>query len=230
MVIKKNSPLKTHSQIKAIIFDFDGTILDTERTELTAWEHIYAEHDCVLPLDQWQHNVGTLDIHFNPLKHLETTLNRKLDYDEIKKRRRKKLLELVTILEPLPGVIDWLETAKNRGLKLALASSSHLDWITSHLTRIELLDYFESIVTRDAVKNVKPDPEIYHLTLKNLNLNPHETIAIEDSPNGAKAAVAAGINCLIVPNTITAPLTFPETFCTVRSLSQTTLDEVLQLI
>jgi HAD superfamily hydrolase (TIGR01509 family) len=108
----------------------------------------------------------------------------------------------------LPGVEDYLKAAKSLGLKIGLASSSSLDWVEKYLKQFTLFDYFDCIYTRDDVKNVKPDPELYEKALQFFNISGDEAIAFEDSPNGLRAAKTAGLCCVAIPNEITAKLDF----------------------
>lgn len=214
--------------MKALIFDFDGTIIDTEQSELAAWQFIFAEHGKTLPLDQWHKCVGTDNWTFDPLAHLETLTGKKLDSEKIQYQRQQKLAELLADLKPLPGVLDWITTSKNLGLKLAIASNSTKDWVREHLTRIDLLQYFDLIITQDDISNLKPHPEIYHLALTKLEIEAHLALAIEDSHHGVSAAIAAGIRCIAVPNKILTNIHFPPTFITVKSLAELSPHAILK--
>ncbi|SRR5579883_712932 len=213
--------------MNGIIFDFDGTILDTEQTELAAWQFVYNEYNCILPLEHWHKRIGTDDENFDPILYLEKLIGTQIDAHALTLRRRAKLKTLIADLQPLAGVVDWLIAAKNLGMKIAIASSSPRYWVESHLERTALLKYFDEIVTREDVKTVKPNPEIYLLTLKRLGISPEKTIAIEDSPSGAAAAIAAKIRCLVIPNGVTAKLDFPSEARKIQSLSEFTLHEIL---
>ena len=106
----------------------------------------------------------------------------------------------------LPGVEDYLQTAKELNLKLGIASSSDRKWVEGNLSRLELLDYFDIVHTSDDVEFTKPDPTLYRLALHSLELNPGDAIVLEDSPNGVSASKAAGIFTVAVPNPLTARL------------------------
>lgn len=119
-----------------------------------------------------------------------------------------------------PGIQHYLDSAKDAGLRMGLASSSSMEWVGRYLDQLGISDYFECIRTSDHVKNVKPDPELYNQTLAYLNIAPEEAVAIEDSPNGARAAAAAGMNCVIIPNAITSFLEFDDASSKIECLSQ----------
>lgn len=214
--------------MKAIIFDFDGTILDTEYTELAAWQFVYSEYNHILPLDQWHKRVGSGPENFDPMLYLEHLIGTPVDREAVTKHRRKKLAELVADLQPFPGVHDWLLAASKQGLKLAIVSSSPRYWVATHLERIGFLKYFDFIVTGDDVKKLKPHPEGYQIAIQKLELTPEEVLAIEDSPNGASAALAADLKCIIVPNRVTVNLQFPQVFRTINSLKELIFSEIIE--
>ena len=124
-----------------------------------------------------------------------------------------------------PGVRGVLEEAQSAGLRLALATSSDKAWVTRWLRQHGLLSLFEVLATRDDVARVKPDPELYALAVRGLNLRAEECLAIEDSLNGATAAVAAGLNVVVVPNDVTASQPFAPDWPRIAGFS--TLSELL---
>lgn len=205
--------------MKALIFDFDGTIIDTEESELNSWQFIFEQYGQTLPLDQWHNRVGTNDWSYNPLLHLESLAGIKLNHANIIREREAKKTELLTQLKPLPGVLDWITTSKKLGLQLAIASNSSQNWVKGHLESLELLNYFDLIIAREHITHLKPNPEIYQLVLTKLNIVPDEAIAIEDSHHGVSAALAAGIRCIAVPNKILTHINFPQTFARTTSLA-----------
>lgn len=115
-------------------------------------------------------------------------------------------------------------------LKIGLASSSYKNWVEQFLIELNILHYFDVIQTRDNVKKVKPDPEIYQNVVKLLGLEPSEAIAFEDSLNGSKAALAAGLNCVVVPNRITQYLPFDNYHLRLDSMSDKSLQDVISCI
>lgn len=194
--------------IKALIFDFDGTIIDTETAWYVAFRNAYKEHDVELTLEMYSQCIGTSLKTFNPYEYLITDLNLPIDRDEFRESVQLQHATLMQNEQIRPGIKQYLESAQEAGLKLAVASSSKRDWVEKHLDMLGLKDYFEVISTADDVSTVKPNPELYTKTLELLGVEASEAIAIEDSPNGAYAATAAGIHCLVVTNTITGTLQF----------------------
>lgn len=190
--------------LHAIIFDFDGLILDTESALFASWQHIFHEHGHPFPLERWAANVGgyQYDI-FDPLTHLEELTGTTIDREAVNQARRNWYLERVHSQEEMPGVREALETARARELRLAIASSSSSDWVCGHLERLRLINHFNAITCGDDVTAVKPDPELYHLSLQRLKLAPNQLFVLEDSPKGVAAARAASLYCVAVPNPVT---------------------------
>jgi HAD superfamily hydrolase (TIGR01509 family) len=130
----------------------------------------------------------------------------------------------------LPGVEDILSSAKTHNIKLGVASSSNLEWVAGNLTRLGLLKYFDVIHTSDDVVNTKPDPALYLLTLKSLDLSPREAIVLEDSPNGVSAAKDAGIFTIAVPNLLTTNLNLDHADLILTSLAETSLGDLIRVV
>ncbi|MFC3862809.1 HAD family hydrolase [Deinococcus antarcticus] len=200
------APLSIPDGLQAVIFDFDGTILDTETTEFRRWEALYRQHDRELALQDWQRGIGTWGA-FDPWAGLPEHVQ--ADRQNVHATLHASILEAIEQQDLRPGVLDVFGQIKAAGLRLALASSSDRAWITRWLTQHGLLDVFETLATRDDVARVKPDPELYLLAARNLNLKPEQCLAVEDSLNGATAAVAAGMQVVVVPNEITESQPFP---------------------
>jgi HAD superfamily hydrolase (TIGR01509 family) len=213
--------------LKAIIFDLDGTIIDTETTWYIALNEHYQHYGAELSLELYSTCIGTDLAAFNPYTYLINELNVQVDPVEFKEMVRQRYNDLMENEQIRPGVKSYLEQARSAGLKLALASSSDRAWVEKHLQQLGLLEYFDVIRTADDVSKVKPDPELYEQTLLALGVRPEEAVAIEDSPNGARAAVAAGLPCLVTPNTITRTLPFDISHRRLNSLDELDFNELL---
>ncbi|WP_138754962.1 HAD family hydrolase [Paenibacillus sinopodophylli] len=196
--------------IKAIIFDFDGTIIDTETAWYHAFRDAYREHGVELTLEQYSGCIGTSLHTFNPYEYLMTDLKLPIDKDSFRDSVHDQHTALMQAEQIRTGIVDYLNDAQEAGIKIGLASSSPRAWIDKYLEQLELGHYFEVIRTADDVAQVKPNPELYLQTLTALGVEANEAVAIEDSPNGARAALAAGMSCIIVPNTITKSLPFDQ--------------------
>ena len=198
---------------KAIIFDFDGLIVDTETPAFHAWSAIFREHGVTLKLAEWVQCVGTDHGIFDPVDHLDVLLKAgglAKDLDRIAlfadKDQRKSAISAVQPV--LPGVVERMAEARALGLKIAVASSSGATWVKGHLSRIGLDVRVDAVVTKEDVARVKPFPDIYLKAAAVLGVAPAEGIAFEDSLNGVKAAKAAGMRCFAIPNGVTSGLDF----------------------
>jgi HAD superfamily hydrolase (TIGR01509 family) len=212
--------------IRAIVFDFDGLILDTEEPIYRSWLEVYEAHGEALPFERWVQIVGSTTADFHPQRHLEERLGRPLS-QEVIERRIGRRTELILAQQPLPGIVQHIDSATHLGLKLGVASSSTRDWVSGHLTRLGILGRFECVRCRDDVANAKPAPDLYIAALDCLGVSASEAIAIEDSPNGVIAAKRAGMRCVAIPNTITAGLDLSHADLVLRSLSEVTLSDLL---
>lgn len=195
--------------IKGIIFDFDGLIFDTETHQYHLLQELFLEHNSELPLELWQKEIGT-HTGFSPFVYLKEKTEKQLDIPTLEKDFKKKFLEKLALELARPGVEEYLKSAKALHLKIGLASSSNYDWVSTHLKRLGLFDYFDCIKTSDDVQQVKPDPALYLEAANCLQLEPNECIAFEDSANGAQAAKTAGMKCVIFPNEVTHAMNFCE--------------------
>jgi HAD superfamily hydrolase (TIGR01509 family) len=215
-----------HAMIRALVFDLDGLILDTESVVYASWEHAYRNLGVPLPLDLWHLAIGGDETHFEPLSYL---LARRpdLDVEELQAQRRGIRDGLLAKLTACAGVEHRLAEARARGLHLAVASSSEREWVEHHLDRLGLRGYFSALRCREDVARVKPDPMLYQSALAALGVEPERAVAFEDSPNGVAAAVAAGMRCVAIPGPMTRGLSFDAAHLCLASLAELPLDEIL---
>lgn len=195
--------------LKAVIFDFDGTIIDTESLWFQIYKEVLAdEHKIELTLEEFAQCIGTKDDVLYDFINTQTTnpVNR-VDI-ETKVKEKVNLLKETLILRD--GVYNLINEAKRLGLKVGIASSSNRSWIDEFLTKFNLHQFFDVIKTSEDVENVKPDPALYIKAVESLGIKPNEALAIEDSVNGSLAAVQAGLKCLVIPNQVTSFLAFPK--------------------
>jgi beta-phosphoglucomutase-like phosphatase (HAD superfamily) len=214
--------------IQALLFDFDGIVVDTEVPELTAWREVFAEHGHELTLEEWAACVGTVG-GFDPLARLQELLGRPLDDPGgLVQRRHERALELVAAQGLRPGLGSYLDRAAELGLRVAIVSSGNTEWITANLARVGRSDGWERIHCADGdVTRAKPLPCLYEEALESLGVGAAEAIAFEDSPNGIRAAKAAGIFCVVVPNGVTRTFDLSEGDLRIESFDDMSLDEVL---
>jgi len=212
--------------IRAVVFDFDGLILDTEGPVFNSWRELYEAHGLDLPFDRWVGIIGSSNATFHPQAYLEERLGRPLT-QELVDRRIARRAELVLAQSILPGVVELAEGARQAGLKVGVASSSSRDWVGGHLERLGIRDRFDCVRSRDDVEHVKPEPDLYLSVAGCLGVRPEEAVAVEDSPNGIEAAKRAGMRCVAVPNPITAGLDLSQADVLVPSLGGINLAQML---
>jgi HAD superfamily hydrolase (TIGR01509 family) len=220
-------------KIKALLFDFDGLVIDTEYSIYHSWQQLYQEYDCQIPFEQWATTIGAAEHEFvfDPLSELERQIGKKFAQPEpILDRRREIETKLIEELEMLPGVKDYLDDAKVMGLKIGLASSSVRQWIVDNLTRLQITDYFDCVRTADDVPHSKPDPALYLETMACLGVNADQGIAFEDSPNGVIAARRAGLYTVVVPNDLTRRLSLQSASLRLDSLKDLKLYELIKKV
>ena len=213
--------------IRALVFDFDGLIVDTEEPIYRSWEEVYRANGVALPFELWVKTVGSSNQAFHPQHYLEEKLGRPLA-QEVIDRRIERRVEMVLAQPLLPGVAGLVDAARAERMKVGVASSSSREWVDGHLHRLGILDRFDCVRTRDDVKNVKPEPDLYLAVIECLGVQAAEALAIEDSPNGIAAAKLAGLRCVAVPNPITSELDLSEADLQLSSLANVTLSELLQ--
>ncbi len=214
--------------LKALIFDFDGLILDTETPEVLVWQSIYMEHGFELPVDEWQKTIGGYGIsNFDAAEHLSHLTQGRLDPVSSRIRYRRESDEIIHASPILPGVISMIEQAKENGLQVAIGSSSPHSWVDAHAKRLGIFDYFDRIICQDDVLpgRTKPNPDIFLKALDQLNVKQDAAVVFEDSPNGVLAARRAEIFVVAVPNPLTAKMGVTGDI-TVSSLAQLSLYEL----
>lgn len=216
--------------IRAIIFDFDGLILETEEPTYQSWAQVFESFGFELPFSTWMANVGTTRGDFDPVGELERLLEGNVDWQRIEAWRREIENTLIESQPVLPGAEQYVRDAMRLGYLVGLASNSPSDWIQRHLGRLGLLDCFDCLCTSDFVKHIKPDPELYLNALHALHVDAEDAIALEDSIIGVQAARRAEIFCVAVPNPLIRGQAFSQASYQIRSMEELPLEELIQRI
>tara|TARA_Y100000766_G_scaffold92167_2_gene78528 strand:- start:141 stop:809 length:669 start_codon:yes stop_codon:yes gene_type:complete len=217
-------------EARALIMDFDGTIVDTESPAYESTAQIWADNGVDFPMDWWLAGMGT-DRKSAWVEELENRLGQQLDHDLVMKERQR-IKDVLTEEQPLlPGVIELLEAAEKRGIATAVASSSPHSWVDRHLKRVGLFESFSCVVCRDDVDGVsKPAPDVFLRALQLLGVTAGSAVVVEDSPNGLKAALAAGLRTVVVPNPLVEALNFSGAYARYKSLDDLPADQLLDLV
>ena len=214
--------------IRGLLFDFDGLLLDTETPSRRAFEDLYRDHGHELPHERWSTVIGTIGAEFEPYEHLEELVGTELDRDVLDARRRAREDELCELEDLRPGIEDYLTEADRRGLARAIVSSSSRDWVDRHLGRLGHVNGWQAIVTADGdSERAKPRPTLYLEALDAVGATAAEAIAFEDSPNGVRAAKAAGLFCVAIPNPATQTLALDDADLVLESLADLPLPDLL---
>lgn len=212
--------------IKALIFDFDGLLMDTETTLLESWRWEWRRHGLELdPAGFFADHGG--DANEPRYQALAAAVGAGYDRDSSHERRMAYRAGLNAALNPAPGIVGWLDRAAELGLRLAVSSSSPLTHVGAMLDQTGLRARFEVLATGEQVAAHKPDPAVYVLALDCLGLRARDAIAFEDTPHGVTAAQAAGLRCVAVPNPHADHTRFAAADLLLPSAAGQPLDEVL---
>ncbi len=219
--------------IRALLFDFDGLILDTESTELAVWKRIYAEYGFEYPLDLWGQNVGKWgNSAFDPVQYLHDRVQSPFDMDALRKRHHDESVRVIEREPVADGLDEYMTSARMLGMRLAVASSSPRYWVEPHLRRLGLASRFDAIITADDVLpgRVKPNPDIYLKAMEAVGVRGSQAIAFEDSPTGLAAARAAGLFAVAVPNPASAQLDLSRANLVLKSFRALSLGDLLRRV
>lgn len=215
--------------LKAVIFDMDGLLVDSEWPDYECWQELFREHGGDLTIEEWIGEVGvwgavTVKARFIALRGTEEGM------EALMHQRRTRFRECVAALSPLPGVIALIDALAARGIPCAVASSSDRDWVEFLLGHLGVRDRLHAVVTGDDVAARKPAPDLYLLAAERLGVRPDQCVAIEDSAVGVAAAVAAGMRCVAVPNRLTRLLDLSHAHHRVVSLAGVSVDHLAALL
>lgn len=194
----------------AILFDFDGILVDTEWAIYQAWLKTFQDHGHDLPLELYTRCIGSDFDTWSPKEHLEDLTGDSYDWHDLDTRRQEEIVAELRNEGPMPGAIDWLKDLRNQGLPLAVISSSSHHWVDDWLERLNMAGFFNTTVCRGDAPQIKPAPDLYLEAARQLSLSPTECLVIEDSLNGTRSAKAAGMTVWAVPNRVTSCLDFTE--------------------
>jgi HAD superfamily hydrolase (TIGR01509 family) len=215
-------------ELHALLFDFDGTLWDSESAVLEAYRRLYAEHGQDLPSEDWAKGVGTLG-GFDPVADLEARLGRALEEGIAGDAGWDQVVGSLEDVDLRPGVRAYIEAASANGIALAIVSSNERDWVEHHLKRMDVFDVWDAVLTADGDETrAKPSPVLYAEALEITGVEAAAAAAIEDSPHGIAAAKAAGLFCVAVPNEVTATLDLFAADVEVDSLVDLPFEDLLR--
>ncbi len=213
------------SMLRALIFDFDGLMVDTETVLVDAWAQVHAEDEVVCDRGILHALVGAVDVEFDIWQQYPAERGR----DELEARYRARARKMTWAQPALPGVRELLTEARAAGVRLGVASNSRHAHVEGHLEHRGMLAWFDAITCRDDVSVGKPEPEVYELALRRLGVSADEAIAFEDSRPGHVAAHRAGLAVMVVPNPSTAHDVFEHARWRRDTMAALTLDDLRKL-
>jgi DNA helicase-2/ATP-dependent DNA helicase PcrA len=186
--------------VKAVIFDLDGTLIDTEKIYHTCWMEAIQKFGYSITREQ-AYNLRSLGRPFAP-EYFKELYGEDFPYKEVR-NERKRLVELEVQkhgIEVKPGVEEILAFLREKQITTAIATASELERTTRFLKEVGIFDWFDKIVSAHMVELGKPAPDVYLYACRELDLGPEECMAVEDSPNGVRSAAAAGCQVVMVPD------------------------------
>jgi HAD superfamily hydrolase (TIGR01509 family) len=192
----------------AVLFDFDGILVDTEWAIYDAWFRTFQAQGHPLPLEVYTQCIGSDFATWSPKAHLEELTGQAFDWHDLDARRQQEIVRDLAGAGPMPGARELLELLVARGVRRAVVSSSSHQWVDGWLDRLGLTNSFDVVVCRGDAAAIKPAPDLFLEAARRLNLAADQCLVIEDSMNGVKAAKAAGMPVWAVPNRVTACLDF----------------------
>ena len=207
---------RVRTDVQALIFDFDGLMIDSERVEADCIREVVAEWGHSLEYTDFGHLFGSVDADEEWDELLQRTCGRTVsDLDERLHRITRSRKDDLPLL---PGVQELLDLARDRGLRVGLATGNTRPILERRLGRHGVFDRFDAVVTRVEVERGKPHPDIYIEVARRLEVATAACLVLEDSVLGCEAALTAGMRVIACPSVVTAHLTFPAEAHRVASL------------
>ncbi len=219
-------------ELSALVFDFDGLLLDTETSAFVTAAEVFAAHDVALDRVWWLSIIGTAD-HPHWSEILEAQLGGPLpDRQAVLARRIERHRALIAAEAVRPGIVELLDEADAAEVPCAVASSSPRHWVEGHLERLGLRHRFAAIRSRDDVgpERTKPAPDLFVAACEALGVDPATAVALEDSAPGVTAAIAAGMRVVGVPAGLTADADLSAADLVVPTLAGVGLDRLRRLV
>ncbi len=214
----------------AVIFDFDGIVLDSETPEYESHRRIYEQYGVTLTVDEWCGVIGTWSENHDEqwFRRLASQASAAPPRDEYF-AERKRIFEEVVPAAPMRGVFDLLTQLNEAGVPTAIASSAPARWVVGAVERLGIRPLFGAVVTGDEVAHRKPSPDVYLEAARRLGVDPARSVAIEDSGPGITAARAAGMKAIAIPHWLTERHDLRAAHLTVAHAGELTLDRLVTL-
>ena len=218
-------------QLSAVVFDFDGVIIDSETAEYESHRRLYERSGAALTPDEWCDQIGTWaegEEHRWCLRLVELT-GVAHDFAAFKAEQHQSFREIVP-REPMRGIRELLEALAQAQVPLAIASTAPARWVVPAVADLGLAGYFRAIVTADDVRRRKPAPDVYLEAARRLGADPARAVAIEDSGPGIASATAAGMKTIAIPHWLTESHDLAAAMLQVAHAGELTVEVLEQLI
>lgn len=215
--------------LRAVLFDFDGLIVDTESAIYQAWRELYESQGHSLRREVYVQCVGSTFGHYDPMAALEELCGGPVDWGALLPVKDDRIVELQRDLGLMPGVRELLRDLRSCGIARAVASSSSRQHVLHWLERTGIPDAFDAVCTRDDVLHAKPAPDLFLTAMHRLRAAPEECLVLEDSVNGLRAAMAAGVPCVNVPSPVTKGSDFTGAAAVLESLEGVGVGELRRI-
>ena len=219
------------SPVAAVIFDFDGIVLDSETPEYESHRRIYERCGVPLTVDEWCGVIGTWSEGHDEqwfARLCERSANAPAREAYFAERRR--IFDDIVPPDPMRGIRELLAQLRAAGIPTAIASSAPARWVVGAVERIGIRPLFDAVVTGDQVAHRKPAPDVYLEAARRLGVDPARAIAIEDSGPGVAAALAAGMKAIAIPHWLTEHHDLSGADLTVAHAGLLTLDRLDTLL
>jgi len=186
---------------RGAIFDWDGVIINSAAQHEASWERLAKEYGKTLPGDHFKRGFGMKNEVIIPELLGWTTVPTEIRLLSLRKEAIYREVVREQGMTALPGVEPWLRTLRDEGIPCAIASSTHLENITTTLDVLGLVEFFSTIITAEDVKRGKPDPEVFLTAAQRIGVEPGDGVVFEDALVGISAAKAAGMRVVAVATT-----------------------------
>ena len=221
------SELLASSKTKAVLFDFDGLIMDSEWPIYESWQRVFEAEGKTLAVETYVQCIGSDFDTWSPEKYLEELTGKEFDWPVINARRQVELEADLVGVRPLPGVRELMEkltSGHGERKKLAVVSSSSHRWVDMWLEKLDLAHFADEVVCKGDAPRIKPAPDLYLEAVRRFSMNPEECLVLEDSLNGVKSGNSAGCITIAVPSRLTSCIDFTEADLVISSLTDFLID------
>jgi HAD superfamily hydrolase (TIGR01509 family) len=194
--------------LRAVLFDFDGILVDTEWAIYQAWCRCFEAEGCDLPLSMYTRCIGSDFATWSPKTYLEELTEKTFDWEVLDRERQKEIVHELSDEGVMDGVHELIDVLRTREISIGVVSSSSHHWVDGWLDQLEIRQHFAHVVCRGDAPRIKPAPDLWLEAARRFELPPAQCLAIEDSHNGLISAQEAGMPVWVVPNRVTSVLDF----------------------